>query len=98
MRRRNRSGSPYACSDETISHFPVAWSAVLAGAGVKGGQVIGSTGKDGMAVADKPVSVADFLATAFTAAGVDPNTENNTWDGRPITLVKGGIPVEGLVE
>ena len=28
-------------------HFPLAWSTVLAGAGVKGGQAIGSTGKDG---------------------------------------------------
>src|SRR6202043_3319596 len=68
-------------------HFPLAWSAVLAGAGVKGGQAIGSTGKDGAAVADKPVGVADFLATVFTAVGVDPTTENKTWDGRPIQLV-----------
>ena len=32
-------------------HFPLAWSTVLAGAGVKGGQAVGSTGKDGIAVA-----------------------------------------------
>jgi uncharacterized protein (DUF1501 family) len=78
-------------------HFPVAWSTVLAGAGVKGGQAVGSTGKDGAAVTDRPVGVADFLATVFTAVGVDPKTENHTWDGRPIALVKGGTPVEGLV-
>jgi len=79
-------------------HFPAAWSTVLAGGGVKGGQVIGGTSKDGMTVADRPVSVADFLATVFTAVGVDPKTENKTWDGRPIALVKGGSPIEGLVE
>lgn len=79
-------------------HFPMAWSTVLAGAGVKGGQAIGSTGKDGAAVVDRPVSVADFLATVFTAVGVDPNRENLTWEGRPIPLVKkGGKAIRELV-
>ena len=78
-------------------HFPLAWSAVLAGAGVKGGQAVGSTGKDGMAVTDRPVGVSDFLATVFRAVGVDPKAENHTWDGRPITLVKGGQAIEGVV-
>jgi uncharacterized protein (DUF1501 family) len=78
-------------------HFPLAWSTVLAGAGVKGGQAVGSTGKDGAAVTERPVGVADFLATVFTAAGVNPNTENFV-DGRPIRLVKGGKAVKELVE
>ena len=75
----------------------MAWSTVLAGAGVKGGRAVGSSGKDGTSVADRPVSVADFLATVFTAVGVDPRAENHTWDGRPIPLVKGGQAVEELV-
>jgi uncharacterized protein (DUF1501 family) len=79
-------------------HFPNAWSTVLAGAGVKGGQAVGSTAKDGVTVADKPVGVADFLATVFTAVGVDPTSENKTWDGRPIPLVKGGTAIEELVK
>jgi uncharacterized protein (DUF1501 family) len=77
-------------------HFPLAWSTVLAGASVKGGQAIGSTGKDGAAVAERPVSVADFLATVFSAVGVDPAKENFT-DGRPIRLVKGGTAIQELV-
>jgi uncharacterized protein (DUF1501 family) len=79
-------------------HFPNAWSTVLAGAGVKGGQAIGVTSKDGTTVEQKPVTVADFLATVFTAVGVDPKTENRTWDGRPIQLVKGGTVVEELIK
>jgi uncharacterized protein (DUF1501 family) len=79
-------------------HFPLAWSTVLAGAGVKGGQAVGSTGKDGATVTERPVGVADFLATVFTAVGVDPRTENRTWDDRPITLVKGGTAIEELVK
>jgi uncharacterized protein (DUF1501 family) len=77
-------------------HFPLAWSTVLAGAGVKGGQAVGSTGADGAAVAERPVSVADFLATVFTAVGVDPARENFV-DGRPIRLVKGGTPLAELI-
>jgi uncharacterized protein (DUF1501 family) len=77
-------------------HFPLAWSTVLAGASVKGGQAVGSTGKDGAAVAERPVGVADFLATVFSAVGVDPAKENFT-DGRPIRLVKGGTAIAELV-
>ena len=38
------------------------------------------------------------IILVFTAVGVDPKTENQTWDGRPIALVKSGRPIEGLVE
>jgi uncharacterized protein (DUF1501 family) len=79
-------------------HFPVAWSTVLAGAGIKGGQAVGATGKDGTAVVERPVGVADFLATIFTAVGVNPRRENQTWEGRPIPIVpKGGKAIEELV-
>jgi uncharacterized protein (DUF1501 family) len=79
-------------------HFPLAWSTVLAGGDIKGGQAIGSTGKDGGAVAERPVSVADFLATVFTAVGVDYTKENLTWEGRPIPLVaKGARVIEELL-
>jgi uncharacterized protein (DUF1501 family) len=79
-------------------HFPTAWSAVLAGAGVKGGQVIGSTSEDGTTVTKRPVGVGEFLATVFTAVGVDPTTENKTSDGRPIALVKNSAAIEELVQ
>ncbi len=77
-------------------HFPLAWSTVLAGAGVKGGQAVGRTEKDGGGVADRPVGVGDFLATVFTGVGVNPAKENFT-DGRPIRLVKGGTAIKELV-
>jgi uncharacterized protein (DUF1501 family) len=79
-------------------HFPLAWSTVMAGAAIKGGQAVGSTSKDGSTVVDRPVGVADFLATIFTAVGVDPAKENKTWEGRPISLVpKGAKVIEELV-
>ena len=68
-------------------HFPAAWSTVLAGGGVKGGQVYGKTTDDGMKVADRPVSTPDFLATICGALGIDPLKQNMTNVGRPARIV-----------
>ena len=68
-------------------HFPGAWTTVLAGGGIKGGQVIGSSGADGMAVKERPVSVPDFLATVCKGLGVDPMAQNDSGLGRPIRIV-----------
>jgi hypothetical protein len=69
-------------------HFPNAWSTVLAGGGIKGGQAIGKTTPDGKEVADRKVTVQDFLATVCTALGVDPLTKNDSNVGRPIRIVE----------
>jgi hypothetical protein len=68
-------------------HFPAAWTTVLAGGGIKGGQVIGNSGPDGMAVKDRPVSVPDLLATVCKGLGVDPMGQNDSGLGRPIRIV-----------
>ena len=79
-------------------HFPAAWSVVLGGAGIKGGQAIGSSGKGGEEVTDRPVSVADFYATICAALGIDPSSENMTPEGRPIRIVDdGGKPIPELI-
>lgn len=68
-------------------HFPNAWTTVLAGGGIRGGQVIGKTSPDGMLVEDRPVRVPDLLSTVSLALGVDPMTQNMSNVGRPIRLV-----------
>jgi uncharacterized protein (DUF1501 family) len=68
-------------------HFPAAWSTVLAGGGINGGQVIGSSGVDGMQANYRPVSVPDFLATVCKGLGVDPMGQNDSGIGRPIRIV-----------
>jgi hypothetical protein len=79
-------------------HFPAAWSVVLGGAGIKGGQVIGKTDAGGEAVADRPVTVADLYATICEGLGIDHTQENVSPEGRPIGLVdKGGKPISELV-
>jgi uncharacterized protein (DUF1501 family) len=78
-------------------HWPQAFSIVMAGAGLKTGQVIGATDKIGSAVTDRPITPADMAATVLSILGIDPNTTLHTAQGRPIQLVSGGTPVRELL-
>jgi hypothetical protein len=55
-------------------HWPACYTALLAGAGIRGGQVHGASDASGAYVRDNPVSPEDFGATLFTALGVPPET------------------------
>lgn len=78
-------------------HFPRAFNAVVAGGGVRGGQVIGSTNAAGTQVVDRPVTVEDLFRTVYHTLGIDADRENMSRIGRPIKLVDGGQIVEQLV-
>ncbi len=52
-------------------HWPHAFTALLAGGGVRGGQVYGATTSDGGYVSEKPVSPADLTATVMYHLGID---------------------------
>src|SRR5262249_7063658 len=67
-------------------HFPTAWTTVLSGGGIAGGQVIGRTSEDGMVIEDRPVTVPDFLGTVCLALGIDPRKQNASNVGRPIRI------------
>jgi len=69
-------------------HWAVSWSTVLAGGGIKGGQVLGQTSADGMEVKERPVSVPDLLATVTQGLGLDIRKQNPSNVGRPIRLVE----------
>ena len=79
-------------------HYPRAWTSVMAGGGVKGGQVVGRTDKDGGAVVDRPINATDFLATVCTLLGINYNKQNMTPNNRPVRAVdKGAKVVKELV-
>jgi uncharacterized protein (DUF1501 family) len=71
-------------------HWATSWSTVLAGGGIRGGQVIGRTSADGMTIEDRPVSVGDFLATICQALGIDITKQNPSNVGRPIRILDPG--------
>ena len=71
-------------------HYPRAFAASLAGGGVKGGQVIGTTDPGGVSVTNRPVSVADMFRTICHSLQIDADKENMSGIGRPIRIVDGG--------
>ncbi len=77
-------------------HWPNAMSVVMAGGGVKGGQVIGSTDERGMGPALRPIHVEDIAASLYHAVGLDPNKEYVTPTGRPIRLANDGSVIHEL--
>jgi hypothetical protein len=78
-------------------HYPRAWTSVLFGGGIKGGQVVGKTDAEGATVVERPISALDFMATVCKVLGIDYNKQNNTPNGRPIRIVdKGAKPLAEL--
>lgn len=57
-------------------HFIRAWTIVLAGGGIRGGQVYGATDENGREVRDNPVSEGDLFATIYTALGMNPRVQH----------------------
>ncbi len=78
-------------------HWPRSWSIVMGGAGIKGGQVVGATDKDGVDIVDRPVGVTDMIATMTKAMGIKVDTQYTTPRGRPIKIVDGGKPISELI-
>jgi hypothetical protein len=89
--------SPKVNQAEGRDHHPGAWSAVLAGGGVRGGQVYGATDDEGAKVATDPVTVPNYFATLARLLGIDPARELMSPVGRPIAISDAGRPIERLI-
>jgi hypothetical protein len=77
-------------------HWPSVFSCFMAGGGIKGGTVIGSSDEDGAHPKDRPVKVPELHASICHAMGIDPNKEVMTPLQRPMKLVDNGEPVKEL--
>jgi len=91
--------TPVINKDAGRDHWPRVSCAVLAGGGMKTGQVIGATDRLGGEVADRPVQFGEVFATLYHNLGIDPNRTTITdLSGRPQYLVDGGLqPMRELV-
>jgi hypothetical protein len=87
------------CAGGGRNHWSRAWSSVLIGGGIKGGQVVGRTDRDAAVVVDRPITVPDFLGTVCTILGID-YTRKNYPPGvdRPIPIVDTSKGVKVLSE
>jgi hypothetical protein len=78
-------------------HWSQAQSILIAGGGVKPGQVIGSTDAHASFPTSDPVSISDLLRTVHTLLGIDADKEYDDPLGRPVPLVNGGKVIPGLI-
>src|ERR1035437_215821 len=78
-------------------HWPQCWTGVMAGGGVKGGQVIGASDAIAGAPKDRPVTPAHPAATVYKSLGIPIDTELKTPQGRIVRLVDHGFdPIDEL--
>ena len=79
-------------------HWPQVGPAILAGGGLRGGQVIGETDRTASVVASRPVSYKDVFATVYHHLGIDPHrTALTDPQGRPQHLLDEGQPIRELI-
>ncbi|MEX1228876.1 MAG: DUF1501 domain-containing protein [Planctomycetaceae bacterium] len=78
-------------------HWEPVMSALIAGGGLKMGQVIGSTNARGEVAQDRPITVQQVLATLYHGLGVDPATTLTSASGRPMYLLDDRQPITELI-
>jgi hypothetical protein len=77
-------------------HWSRAMSIVMAGSGIKGGQVIGATNDKGQEPVEMALKPEDVAASFYHALGIDPHKEFNTPTGRPVHVVRDGTIIREL--
>jgi uncharacterized protein (DUF1501 family) len=77
-------------------HHASVFSVMMAGGGIRGGSVVGSSDENGVVPKDRPVQVADIHATVLHALGIDHKKEIMTSLNRPVQLVDKGEPISEL--
>ena len=78
-------------------HWGNSMSCVMAGGGVKGGQIVGSTDRLGETPKDRPLTPSDIHATIYHVLGVDPHISFLDFTDRPIPAVESGKVIHELV-
>jgi hypothetical protein len=88
--------TPKINKDTGRDHWGPAASLLFAGAGARGGLVLGATDRMGAHVTRRPVAPADVASTIYDAVGVDPHRWLMHPEGRPIEILDRGEPVREL--
>lgn len=78
-------------------HYPRAMFCLLAGGGIRGGQVVGASDAKGEGPKDKAITPDDIAATFYGQLGIDVRKEYLTPSGRPVMIVRNGEVIGDLV-
>jgi len=88
--------TPKVNKDAGRDHWGKAGSLIFAGAGVRGGKVIGATDKEGAYVTDRPIRPPDVCYSIYEALGIDPRKQIRTPEGRPVEILDQGELISEL--
>jgi|LauGreDrversion4_2_1035121.scaffolds.fasta_scaffold16502_2 hypothetical protein len=88
--------SPVMTKTAGRDHWPSVMSFLMAGGGMRGGQVIGATDRRGGAIQETPLGPGDLAATVFQHLGIPADAHWTNPAGRPIPLVDQGRPIVPL--
>src|SRR5262249_2337656 len=78
-------------------HWTFCYSVLLAGAGIRGGSVYGTSDAQAAYVKDKPVRIRDLVATIYHCLGIDPAMPVYDHGKRPIPIAHGGQPISDIL-
>lgn len=78
-------------------HWGNAISVMMAGGGIRGGQVVGKTNAKAEHPVERALSPADVLATVYHVMGIDPSQSFKDHTGRPIPILDDGKPIAELI-
>ena len=88
--------TPRINKDAGRDHWSFCYSVLMAGGGIRGGQVYGSSDRLAAYPSTNPVSPADLAATIFHLLGIDPRTEITDQQARPF-VASTGTPIMALM-
>lgn len=88
--------TPRANKNWGRDHWSTLFPAVLAGAGIKRGAVVGETDRDAAYAVSTPYSPEDLAATIYESVGISSELRLNDAQGRPTPVVDGGRPIHEL--
>ena len=69
----------------------------MAGAGIQGGTVYGSSDNQAAYPKDRPVSTGDICATIYECLGIDPDLALSDKVNRPVAIAHGGAPIREIL-
>jgi uncharacterized protein (DUF1501 family) len=88
--------TPKVNKDAGRDHWPNVFSAAVAGGGIQGGRVVGSSDDKGAEPAENPKTPQDVLATIYRHLGVDTTAQYADHSGRPHPVLPSGSPIDEL--
>jgi len=89
--------TPRINQDVGRDHWAASWSVMIGGGGLKNGQAVGATDKDGLSVEGQAYLPGDIWATVSHALGIPLDTVYTSKNGRPMKIANSGSPIKQLI-